>query len=101
MDRATRKSWFQDVVARAKLADGSKLEDVRPHDLRKTCGSDILNETGNIVAAQKLLGHATVEQTARAYAFLKTDVLLKAMELVASQRLLRHNAAQNAERGVA
>jgi integrase len=95
------KSWFQDVVKRARLADGSILTNTRPHDLRKTCGSDILNETGNIVAAQKLLGHATVEQTARAYAFLKTDVLLKAMELVAAQKLLRHSTAQNAERDVA
>ena len=82
-------SWFKDVVKR------SKVENVRTHDLRKTCGSEILNATGNIVAAQKLLGHATVEQTARAYAFLSTDVLLNGMELVETQRQSRHKSGTN------
>ncbi len=94
-------SWFKEVVKRAKFKDGSPLKDVRTHDLRKTCGSEILNETGNIVAAQKLLGHATVEQTARAYAFLDTDVLLDAMELVDTQRRLRHSTAQIEKKDVA
>jgi integrase len=88
-------SWFKDLIKRATLKDGSKLTNVRTHDLRKTCGSEILNSTGNIVAAQKLLGHATVEQTARAYAFLSTDVLLNAMELVEAQRHLRHKSGTN------
>ncbi len=86
-------SWFGRVTARAKV------KNVRPHDLRKTCGSNVLNVTGNIVAAQKLLGHSTVEQTARAYAFLKTDVLLNAMELVAlaeSQKQNRPKIVPNA-----
>jgi integrase len=82
-------SWFEEVLKRAKL------KNVRPHDLRKTCGSNVLNLTGNIVAAQKLLGHATVEQTARAYAFLSTDVLLNAMELVEAQRQSRHKSGTN------
>jgi integrase len=88
-------SWFEDLIERATLKDGSKLTNVRTHDLRKTCGSEILNSTGNIVAAQKLLGHATVEQTARAYAFLSTDVLLNAMELVDAQRRSRHKSGTN------
>ncbi|WP_294542065.1 site-specific integrase [uncultured Rhodoblastus sp.] len=88
-------SWFKDLIKRATLKDGSRLTNVRTHDLRKTCGSEILNATGNIVAAQKLLGHATVEQTARAYAFLSTDVLLNAMELVEAQKKSRHKSGTN------
>lgn len=48
-------------------------------DLRRTCGSWIVQRTGSLKAAQDLLGHTTVSTTARHYAHLLTDHLRAAV----------------------
>lgn len=44
-------------------------------DLRRTCGSWIVQRTGNLKAAQEILGHSSISITARHYAHLLTDHL--------------------------
>jgi integrase len=44
-------------------------------DLRRSRGTDILNRTGNLKAAQIWLGHSKIETTARVYAHLTDDKL--------------------------
>jgi integrase len=53
---------FQKAVKRAKLGD------VRPHDLRHSYGSILLDKGVPLPAVSKLLGHANVQTTARIYA---------------------------------
>ena len=42
------------------------------HRGRHTVASDIVRKTGNIVAAQELLGHASIETTRASYASFDT-----------------------------
>jgi integrase len=46
----------------------------------------MLNVSGNLVSAQKLLGHSSPETTARAYAFLEQKTLVADMEKVQAQK---------------
>jgi integrase len=49
--------------------------DLRFHDNRHTAASRLIRRTGNLKAAQKLLGHADVSTTARYYAHVDMDDL--------------------------
>lgn len=51
------------------------LDDVRWHDLRRTCGCRLLERGFTIFEVQKWLGHASVTQTEAAYAFLEFEKL--------------------------
>lgn len=55
------------------------VKDFRWHDLRHTAATRLLRQSNNLKAAQALLGHSTLEQTAR-YAHVFTDDLRKMME---------------------
>lgn len=55
------------------------ITDFRFHDLRHTSATRLVRSSGNLKAAQKLLGHARIETTAR-YAHVTGDDLLEIME---------------------
>ena len=69
-----------------RVTKAAGIKNVRVHDLRKTAGSHMLNVSGNLVSAQKLLGHSSPETTARAYAFLEQKTLVADMEKVQAQK---------------
>jgi integrase len=58
----------------------AKMEHVQFRDLRRTFGSWIVQRTGNLKAAQDLLGHTTPVITARHYAHLLTGHLEAAID---------------------
>ena len=80
-----RREWES---ARVKAG----MPEVQFRDLRRTYGSWIVQRTGNLRAAQELLGHTTSTITARHYAHLLTDHL---REAVASLDGPRDIAAHN------
>ncbi|NOW44127.1 integrase [Novosphingobium sp. SG751A] len=63
---------------RRALAD-SGIKDFRFHDLRHTTATRLVRDSGNLKAAQKLLGHTRIETTAR-YAHVTDADLLATME---------------------
>ncbi len=73
--------WHRDGVKFRHLDRGfkaaakrAKIRDVRWHDLRRTHGCRLLQEHGwSIEMAQAQLGHLTVVQTQKAYAFLEVE----------------------------
>lgn len=54
--------------------------DMRFHDNRHTAASRLVRRTGNLKAAQKLLGHADIATTARFYAHVDMDDLRALMD---------------------
>lgn len=72
-DRGARK---------AVTAMGQRLDFDRPissHDLRATCATELLNRTGNIRAAQELLGHSSVTTT-EIYTDVSQDDIRRGLE---------------------
>lgn len=65
------------VFEAARIKAG--MPEVQFRDLRRTYGSWIVQRTGNLRAAQELLGHTTSTITARHYAHLLTDHLRDAV----------------------
>lgn len=75
-----RRKGLQEAAKRAKIAK------LNWHDLRRTCGCRLLQVHGFTKdQVQEWLGHESVAQTERAYAFLGADALRKAA----------HNSAQS------
>lgn len=67
----TIHSWWYDRLEEAGLVgdrDSGTRRGLHMHRGRHTIASEILRRTGNIVAAQRLLGHADVRTTVDAYA---------------------------------
>lgn len=73
------RSWFVD------LTKAAGIEGLRIHDLRRTAGSRLLTNTGNLKLVQRLLGHSDVRTTASTYAHLDDADALEAMELSAKK----------------
>lgn len=65
--------------ARARVAAGMKH--VTFHDLRRSCGSLMVQAGVDIYVVSKLLGHSTVEVTQRVYAHLKVDQMRNGLEM--------------------
>lgn len=64
----------------AGAAKRAGLKDIRWHDLRRTCGCRLLQDHGlSIERVSKWLGHQSIAQTQRAYAFLEVDDLHRAV----------------------
>lgn len=61
-------TWWYDRLEDAGLADEDSRRGAGMHRGRHTVATDILRQTGNIVAAQKMLGHSSIETTIRSYA---------------------------------
>ena len=53
----------------------SGISDLRWHDLRRTCGSWMLQDGVSIEVVSKWLGHGSIAVTERSYAFLRTEDL--------------------------
>lgn len=70
-----RNKGLRDSAARARIPH------VSWHDLRRTCGCRLLQEHKfPLEAIRDWLGHESVQQTERAYAFLKSDALQSAVQ---------------------
>lgn len=64
----------------AGAAGRAKVENLRWHDLRRTCGCRLLQDYGmDIHKVSKWLGHRSVTVTERAYAFLRAEDLHRAV----------------------
>lgn len=59
----------------AGAARRAKIKDLRWHDLRRTCGSWMLQDGVSIEVVSKWLGHGSIAVTERSYAFLRTEDL--------------------------
>ena len=59
MDSSSVHRWFKKCLAQAGIAD------MPLHELRHSAGDEAWRETGDIVAAQMLLGHRSLEHTRR------------------------------------
>jgi site-specific recombinase XerC len=77
MDKASIHRWFKGCLEKAGLPDFPM------HELRHTAGTEIYQATGNIVAAQQLLGHRSLETT-RLYVHTNEQDLRRWMRDVAA-----------------
>jgi integrase len=59
--------------------------DERMHEARRTAGQRVLDVTGNLKAAQKLLGHASISTTADVYTDWDLDQLAETMREVVEE----------------
>lgn len=64
----------------ATACKNAKLKNVRWHDLRRTCGTWLLQSGVDIYTVKQWLGHKTVATTEKSYAFLDMSILHKASE---------------------
>lgn len=53
----------------------AEIKDLRWHDLRRTCGSWMLQDGVSIEVVSKWLGHGSIAVTEKSYAFLRTEDL--------------------------
>lgn len=67
------------VSAFKRACRAARIADFHVHDLRHTAATRMLRSTGNLVHAQKLLGHSEIGTTVR-YAHVTQDDLRGAME---------------------
>jgi integrase len=82
---------FNTAVKRAGLID------VQWHDLRRTCGSQLLNDGNEMILVSRWLGHKSIAVTERGYAFLAPESLHKAAQK--SDQARRIEAEQDAKNG--
>jgi integrase len=68
-------SWYKRTAKQLGL-------NVTVHDIRRTAGGRMLRATGNLKAAQKLLGHKDIVITAKHYAHVQDDEMVGLMERV-------------------
>jgi integrase len=62
-DRPMSGAAVADLLARRSSSAG--IGQVRPHDLRRTCASDLLSNGVDVLTTQQLLGHASAATTLR------------------------------------
>lgn len=79
--KSTGTRYFKLTRGLAAAAERAGIRDLKWHDLRRTCGCRLLQDYGlSIYEVSRWLGHKTVTQTERAYAFLGVDQLHRALE---------------------
>ena len=75
--------WWYGCLERAGIVAPGTTSGERMHKARHTAGQRVLDATGNLKAAQKLLGHASIQTTGDVYADWDidqlADTLLKAV----------------------
>jgi integrase/recombinase XerD len=72
-------NWWYRCLERAGIVSAGVTSGEKMHKARHTAGQRVLDTTGNIVAAQKLLGHASVQTTADVYTDWDIDALDRTM----------------------
>jgi integrase len=64
-----------------KAARKAGIEDLTPHDFRRTCGCRLLQDYKvSMEVVSRWLGHSSVRVTERHYAFLEVEQLHQAVE---------------------
>jgi len=79
--------WWYGCLERAGLVAAGTSSGERMHKARHTAGQRLLDDTGNLKAVQKFLGHASIRTTADIYVDWDIDQLTASLE-----RLFRHEA---------
>lgn len=75
--------WWYGCLERAGIVEPGTTSGERMHKARHTAGQRVLDETkGNLKAAQKLLGHASMQTTADIYVDWDLDQLAETMREV-------------------
>jgi|GEM_PF-4935128 integrase len=89
------RSWFTRYMA------AKEMPHLTVHDLRRTAGSRILTESGNLQLASEILGHSSTTTTTRHYSHMdneeKLDAMREAQQRVAAKRATAAVAAKAAE----
>lgn len=79
----TRKPYGNLYYPWAKVRSAAGLDDVRWHDLRHSAASALVQANVPIYTVARILGHSTVQHTAR-YSHLADETLLSAVETAAN-----------------
>jgi site-specific recombinase XerC len=80
--------WWYRRLADAGIVPEGTTSGERMHKARHTAGQRVLDHTGNLKAAQKLLGHASIATTGDIYADWDIDQLAQTMAQVLSEDTL-------------
>lgn len=76
---------YDKVFARARDAAGIPVGDVRIHDLRHGAASEIINNGGDLFVVGKVLGHRSIQSSAR-YAHLLTERMAEHVDGIGTAR---------------
>ena len=68
-------NWWYVCLTRAGIVEPGTTSGERMHKARHTADQRVLDRTGNLKAAQKLLGHASIQTTADIYTDRDIDQL--------------------------
>jgi Phage integrase family len=71
--------WWYRCLGRAGLVAEGQTSGERMHKARHTAGQRVLDGTGNLKAAQKLLGHTSISTTGDAYVDWDTEQLAESL----------------------
>jgi len=74
--------WWYACLERAEVVEPGKTSGERMHKARHTAGQRVLDVTGNLKAAQKLLCHSSIQTTGDVYADWDIDQLADTMRTV-------------------
>ena len=74
--------WWYACLERAGVVEPGTTSGERMHKARHTAGQRVLDVTGNLKAAQKLLGHSSIQTTGDVYADWDIDQLADTMRAV-------------------
>jgi site-specific recombinase XerC len=75
-------SWWYQRLFEAGITEPGVERGERMHKARHSAGQRVLDRTGNLKAAQKLLGHASISTTADVYLDWDIEQLAATMRLV-------------------
>ena len=82
MSNCTFHLWWYWRLEEAGVVEPGTTTGQKPHKARHTAGQRVLDKTGNLKLAQKLLGHASIQTTADVYVDYDEEELSKAMLFV-------------------
>lgn len=71
--------WWYGCLQRAGVAASGQTSGEKMHKARHTSGQRVLDQTGNLKAVQRLLGHASIQTTADIYTDWDLDQLAQTM----------------------
>jgi integrase/recombinase XerC len=91
--------WWYRCLHRAGVVPEGVTSGERMHKARHSAGQRVLDQTGNLKAVQKLLGHESIQTTGDIYTDWDIDQLAETMRGVldgGSHAIIPHGAAENA-----